>query len=94
MGNSIKINWRKFWHEFDVWCDDQDPFFGGKSFPEWNQQARAIGRKLTPYFPTLNRRKLWRNFDKKCEDSSADWNVQKRWIRKLIQKQIKENTDG
>lgn len=87
----IQINWRKFWREFQNWCDEHDPSFGGKNYPEWNQQSRKIGQMLISYFPTLNRRKLWRDLDTKFHDhpsSGPDWCVQKRWIRELVRKQI------
>lgn len=91
-----KIDWRKFWKKFDIWCDDQDPFFGGTKFPDWYKQSREIGKRLIQYYPKLNRKKLWKNLNKKYKDSTDphmynsvdDWPNQKRWIREIVEKQI------
>lgn len=96
----MKIDWRKFWHEFDVWHHKQEEQEQlGRRYCTWLSQKRKIGSMLMEYFPKLNRRKLWKDWENRWEQAPlgkvaelrlVDWSGQKRWIRELVQKQCDE----
>lgn len=54
-GNDVfkKMNWKKFWKEFDQW-------YSGHS---WEKQRKELIRKLEEYIPVLDAKKLMNVFD-------------------------------